>query len=379
MNLGVYFHLPYCIHRCVYCDFVVAELKKKTWLSTYISLLKKEIHQCAKRGDFQGRTIDTIYFGGGTPSLFTPEQIQDLIETLSSVSSLIQNSEVTMEVNPCSVTYSKLKGYADARVNRLSFGVQTFNATHLKTLERVHSKEQSVEAISNAIKCGLNNFNLDFIFGIPNQTLEDVRADIKQAIELNVPHLSTYALTIDATNPLFPHLPKDERATDMYEWISRALMDANYCHYETSAFAKKGSESQHNLKYWLLEDYLGLGVGAFSYMRSEPHPWGKHWNNEEDLTQYEIRISRDGEAIAEEEVLTRDKAKKDFLLTRLRLLDKGLDENEFENRFHESLIKSYACEIDRLDAKGFLDSRQNVLKLSSKGKLFLNQVLLEFM
>src|SRR3989338_687661 len=376
MNLGIYIHLPYCIHRCVYCDFNAYALKTKQELTSYIIALKKEILFYAQKIS-NTKIVDTLYFGGWTPSVHSSEQIQELVNLLRTEFNVSPSLEITLEANPSSLSLEKLKAFKDARINRLSLGVQTFHPQHLKTLERVHSAKQAEEANRMAQEVGFKNINLDFIFGIPQQSLEEFKKDIGKAMDLNPTHISTYNLTVDKTNPLFPNLPMDELQRDMYEYVIQYLPSKGYEHYEVSAFSKPTFQCQHNLKYWKLKNYLGLGAGAYSYIASDDHPWGVHFKNSDPLKMYWEKVMNQGHAMEEEENISIETVKKEYMITHLRLLE-GIQFQDFEDRFKESIIKSYGCKIDMLFKKGFLDSTQKMLKLTSKGLVYLNQVLLEF-
>lgn len=375
--LGIYIHLPYCIHRCVYCDFNVYLLKSEDGFEWYLEALQKEISFHAQ--NLSSRTVDTIYFGGGTPSLFSHRHIEKVISQISSQFKAASSLEISLEANPCSTTYKKLKGFKDAGVNRVSFGIQTFNSEHLKTLERTHSSEQAKEAIGAAKNVGFSSINLDFIFGIPKQTLGELQKDISRALDFNPEHISVYNLTVPSLNPLTPFLLSEETQVEMVQWLSGYLPSQGYDHYETSAFSKKGFQCRHNLKYWRYEDYLGIGAGSYSYLRSPQNPWGISFKNVNSLKQYWGMVSKDGHAIGEKEILSKEIAKKNTLVAQMRLLQEGVSLSRFESRFGEVFSDVYKEELRRLIKGGFLDSSGRVLKLTLKGKLYLNQVLLEFM
>ena len=375
--MGIYIHLPYCVHHCVYCDFNVRQLRRKDDLERYLEALLKEIAYYGKQYADQ-RSVDTIYLGGGTPSLFSAEQIQRLLRAVHHAFEVSPAVEISMEANPNSITFSKMKAFKGMGMNRLSIGVQSFQSRHLKTLERIHSPLQAVDGFWAARKAGFEQINLDLIFGLPNQSLEAFQADVEMAVGLNPEHLSTYHLTVGPRNPLSPYLPDEGLSTEMYLWVARVLPRYGYEHYEVSAFAKPGAQCQHHLKYWGLKDFLGLGAGAYSRLTDLRRPWGLHLKNVDRLETYCCRIHQQGEALEEQEPLTRKVAQKDFLIAGLRLL-KGIAWAEFEARFQESLMISYGNEVRSLMAQGLLDSTAKMLKLTPRGLLYLNKVLVEFM
>lgn len=377
MSLGIYIHLPYCVHHCVYCDFNVRELKSKKDLSWYLDALKKEIRSYGKRFG-TSKEVDTIFLGGGTPSVYSAKQIGEIIVEIKSSFQVREPIEVTMEANPNSVTLSKLVDLREMGVNRLSLGIQSFHEKHLKTLERIHSQKQAVASIENAKRAGFEQLNIDLIFGIPNQTLDELKRDVETALSLNPSHLSTYHLTINSSNRLHPHLPEEAIPTDMFEWLISTVPMRGFEHYEVSAFAKPGAKSRHNLKYWRLEDFLGLGAGAYSRLRTSSCPWGLHLKNVSSLEAYVEQVLASGEAVEEKETVGLEIAQKDYLVTHLRLLE-GISEENFVRRFGNSLMISYSKEISSLSEKGLVDSDGKMLKLTSRGVMLLNRVLVEFM
>lgn len=375
-DLGIYIHFPYCTHHCVYCDFNVRELKQRIEIDSYVEVLQKEI-QCYVKKIAKEYSIDSIFFGGGTPSLLSAELVRHLMLQFRSIYSLRESVEVTMEANPNSVTFSRLMSFREAGINRLSFGVQSFHEKHLKTLERVHSSRQAFEAVRLAYQTGFENINLDFIFGIPGQTLKEFQNDIFEALELHPSHLSTYQLSVAKNNPLYPYLLGENVCAQMYEWVIKYLPIQGYEHYEVSAFAKIGAQCRHNLKYWKLKDFLGFGVGAYSRLMTHENPWGIHLKNTDSLEEYRKCVIQSGMALEEEKPLSREEAEKDYFLACLRLLE-GVSLEDYERRFKKILMISYSKQISSLLEQGLLDSSQKMLKLTSKGLLYLNQVLLEF-
>ncbi len=375
-EMGLYIHLPYCVHRCIYCDFNVTVLSREEELSWYLKVLQKEILFYAQT--YPDKIIDTLFLGGGTPSLFSEQHISDLISFICKHFKTASSLEISLEANPCSATLVKLKGFKEGGVTRVSFGIQTFHPKHLKTLQRSHSQEEALLAYQLAREAGFDNINLDLIFGIPHQSVQEFQEDVRRAISLGPEHLSTYHLSVPQNNPLYPILPLEEVSADMYEWVMDFLPSQGYGHYEVSAFAKPSFQCAHNLKYWKLQDYLGLGVGASSYVTTPQMPWGHHFKNTGSLHVYGEKVQVEGSAKGQEEILTKEQAQKEYLLTQLRLTE-GVSFEAYEERFGVSLMKSYGSVVDKLLTWGLLDSSEKVLKLNHRGSLTLNKVLVEFM
>jgi len=261
--LGLYIHLPWCEKKCPYCDFnshALTDVPEQRYIDALLSDLEQELPL------IWGRTIETIFFGGGTPSLFSGAAIKQLMSSLRAYLNFSPNIEITMESNPGSAQLDKYKDYIEAGINRLSIGAQSFNNNQLALLGRIHDSNQIVLAVNAARDAGFENINIDIMFALPEQNLEDCINDIKTAISLNVEHLSFYQLTIEP-NTLFHSavpagLPSDDIAWDMQEQGQQLLNEAGYQQYEISAFSKPKQQCQHNVNYWQFGDYVGIGAGA---------------------------------------------------------------------------------------------------------------------
>ena len=265
-KLSLYIHFPWCVSKCPYCDFNSHELKQPLDETSYITALVADLQQDLPL--VWGRTTNTIFMGGGTPSLFSATSMQQLMQQIRALLPLRPDAEVTMEVNPGSQEFDHFPAYLDSGINRLSFGIQSLNNQQLKILKRIHNSNQAKNAVKLAKKSGYNNFNLDMMFGLPNQSLSDAKIDLLQLIELEPTHISYYQLTIEA-NTLFAvkspeNLPDLELQHDMFLQGQEILAAHGYQQYEVSAYAKKGKRSEHNLNYWQFGDYLGIGAGAHS-------------------------------------------------------------------------------------------------------------------
>jgi putative oxygen-independent coproporphyrinogen III oxidase len=261
--LSLYVHIPWCVRKCPYCDFNSHEARAKIPEQQYIDALLRDLEQDLPR--VWGRIVHTIFIGGGTPSLFSPEAIDRLLSGIRARLPLDQNIEVTLEANPGTVELERFRGFRAAGINRLSIGIQSFDDEKLKSLGRIHGRAEALRAAEAARAAGFDNFNLDLMFGLPGQTVEQALADMRCAIDLGPTHLSAYQLTIEP-NTLFhvrpPALPDDDSVWEMQSQLQAILAAADFRQYEVSAYARPGYECRHNLNYWKFGDYLGVGAGA---------------------------------------------------------------------------------------------------------------------
>ncbi|ART80134.1 radical SAM family heme chaperone HemW [Oceanisphaera avium] len=261
--LSLYIHIPWCVQKCPYCDFNSHTLKEAIPEPAYISALLADLRQDLHLA--QGRTLYSIFIGGGTPSLMSPAAIKQLLAGVRALIPFKEQMEITLEANPGTVEAGRFAGFKEAGVNRISIGIQSFHAQQLTRLGRIHDPEQARFAAKEAAKVGLTSFNVDLMHGLPDQSVDDALSDLAQAIALAPPHLSWYQLTIEPNTPFAsrpPVLPEDDILADIYEQGHDLLLAHGYQQYEVSAYAKPGFEAQHNLNYWRFGDYLGIGCGA---------------------------------------------------------------------------------------------------------------------
>ena len=262
--LSLYIHIPWCVKKCPYCDFNSHESRAEIPEKRYVAALIKDLEQSVPR--VYGRKIKSVFFGGGTPSLFSAESIDEILSAVRMLTPLDYGAEITLEANPGTVDTAHFAGYKQAGVNRVSLGIQSFNADYLKALGRIHDDKQAIQAAELALKT-FERVNLDVMYGLPNQSLAHALQDAQMAVKLNPDHLSFYHLTLEPNTPFHrtpPSLPSDDTSADMQEQIEALLRDNGYEHYETSAFCKPKSNARHNLNYWQFGDYLGIGAGAHS-------------------------------------------------------------------------------------------------------------------
>jgi len=262
--LSLYIHIPWCAKKCPYCDFNSHESRSDIPEKRYVAALIADLEQSVPR--VYGRKIKSVFFGGGTPSLFSADSINDILSAVRMLTPLEYGAEITLEANPGTVDTAHFEGYKQAGVNRVSLGIQSFNADYLKALGRIHDGKQAIVAAELALKT-FDRVNLDVMYALPNQSLKDALADAQMAVRLNPNHLSFYHLTLEPNTPFHrvpPSLPSEDISADMQEKIEALLAKNGYEHYETSAFCKPKSNARHNLNYWQFGDYLGIGAGAHS-------------------------------------------------------------------------------------------------------------------
>lgn len=358
---SLYVHIPFCEHLCAYCDFPKVLFNAK-WALSYYSCLKDEFAY-QKVGQ-----VDTIYIGGGTPTCLDDKLFG---ETLSLFAPhLARGGEFTVEGNPESITEKKLEIMRKHGVNRLSIGVESGSSRLLALMGRKHSFEDVRQAVALAREAGFRNINCDLIYALPGETLEELKEDLSSLLSLDVPHLSTYCLSVNRGtaffNEGFSEAPSDE-AADQYELILKTLREAGYDRYEVSNFARPGYESRHNLTYWRDEEYYAVGMGASGYVD------GVRFDNTRNLSRY-----LEGHPRAKDELVTKESDLTYFFLTNLRL-EKGLLLSSFERRFGTPFLSLYKEKAERLSKEGLTETKDGSFRCTDRGLLILDEVLLELM
>lgn len=377
---GIYIHIPFCLAKCHYCDFYSVPLSVNDWLEDYTWGLAAEIKQRASFYD--GQPIETIYFGGGTPSLLSPEQISRVLNQIYRNFPVLKGAEITMEANPLTVNRSSLQNYLRAGVNRLSLGVQSFNDQELQMLGRLHKASHSQEAIVAAREAGFQNINLDLIYGFPGQTIDNWLSSLSTALKAGPEHLSLYLLQLEPDTLLGRKIEKkelelldEELELAMYELGRQALKNAGYEHYEISNFARPGWECRHNLLYWNSCEYIGVGAGAVSFINHVRH------KNTNQLKQYLEAAAFGRDLFWQGEVLEKmDKRQRwiDAVLLGLRTR-RGLSLDAFQRRFGIDLLHEYETLITSLIEGGFMEIAAGHLRLTPSAYFVSNQVLCRFM
>lgn len=369
MSLGIYIHIPFCASKCNYCDFnsrVAPEVLK----TEYIDALCKEIERFAEDGDI----VDTIYFGGGTPTILEPEQLIRVLDAVRRRFSVDENCEITTECNPATMGYDGFAALKRAGFNRISVGVQSADDEQLKVLGRIHNFGDAKKCIADAKRAGFENVSLDLMFGIPNQDLESWAKTLKSAIKLNPQHISCYALKIEEGTPFASmdlNVADDERSREMYEKCVEILQQSGYSRYEISNFARSGIESRHNQKYWKCEDFVGFGAGAYScYM-------GERYSNIYDVKIY-IECALKGECSAADRiVLDKEDMMSEFVFLGLRM-DAGISGAEFAARFSVDIFDVFGDEMDKNLKRGTIIQSGDRLKIPPDFIYVSNAILSDF-
>lgn len=367
--LSLYIHFPWCVRKCPYCDFNSHEVKHTFDEQAYLKALRADLEYALPM--VWGRKIFTVFIGGGTPSLMSASGLDQLLSDIRTLLPIDSNAEITMEANPGTFEAEKFRQYRSSGVNRLSIGIQSFNSAHLQALGRIHNGDEAMRAIEIA-QANFNNFNLDLMFALPNQTLEESAQDLKRALSFNPTHLSLYHLTLEP-NTYFakypPSIPDDDLSSLMQENIQERMKDAGYHHYEVSAFAKPGFESRHNLNYWNFGDYLGIGAGAHSKL-SFPHRILRQMRHKQPKAFMEGAMN--GDAVQESYEIGREDLPFEFMLNSLRLND-GFESKLFYERTG-LLLNSIENVLSLAEKKSLLEIDHLRIRPTPLGQRFLNDL-----
>lgn len=372
---GIYIHIPFCKQKCFYCDFV-SFANKDELVEKYINCLKREIKYTLKAKD----KIDTIYIGGGTPSAIDSMYIKEILEEIYAIVGFDKNREVTIEINPGTLTKEKIEMYKEAKINRISLGLQATQDKLLKSIGRIHNFEQFKEAYSLVKEADFTNVNVDLMLGLPNQTLKDLEESLKEVISLKPTHISLYSLILEEGTKLEElinskqlELPSEEIERQMY-WKTKKILEENgYIHYEISNFAKKNYESKHNSNCWNQHEYYGVGVASHSYINNI------RYSNTENLKKYIEHVENNEYNKIKEthEIQTKDTKAKEYMMLKLRTLQ-GIEIKEYKKKFQENPLFVYRKEIEKLTKQDLIEVDLDNIKLTKKGIDFANEVWEEF-
>jgi putative oxygen-independent coproporphyrinogen III oxidase len=372
--LSLYIHIPWCVKKCPYCDFNSHESRAEIPEKRYVAALIADLEQSVPR--VYGRKIKSVFFGGGTPSLFSAESINEILSVVRMLTPLDYGAEVTLEANPGTVDTAHFAGYKQAGVNRVSLGIQSFNADYLKALGRIHDDKQAIAAAELALKT-FERVNLDLMYALPNQSLEDALKDAKMAVQLNPDHLSFYHLTLEPNTPFHrtpPSLPSDDVSADMQEQIEILLAENGYEHYETSAFCKPKSNARHNVNYWQFGDYLGIGAGAHSKLsyhdkitRETRHKHPKAF----------MEAAENGNAVDQTWLIERADLGFEFMMNALRLTQ-GFEAKLFAERTGMPW-GPISMRLAEAQQKGLVKIEANFVKPTLLGQRYLNDLLALFL
>lgn len=374
--LGIYIHIPFCISKCKYCDFNSHKLdldKKRK----YLSALQKEIK--FYKAEIQGKKIDTIFIGGGTPSILNQNEIESLFQSIKDNFEIKDNAEITMECNPGTLTLNKLKAMKECGVNRLSIGLQAVQNHHLKYIGRIHTYEEFEKNYYQAKEIGFENINIDLMYALPNQTKEDWMESLEKVVRLNPAHISAYSLILEENTELFNMYERNEfkildEDTDieMYQYTINYLKSHGYNQYEISNYAKEGFECKHNILYWKRENYIGLGVSASGFLNKV------RYNNLDELEKYEKIIYSGKKPIGWEEKLGIKDEIEESIFLGLRM-NEGIKFKDFYEKYNFNFKEEYKNEIINLKKLKLIKINNDVMKLTQKGREISNSVFVEFM
>lgn len=408
-ELGIYIHIPFCQHKCDYCDFVSFS-NKQDFIENYVEAVKKEINNYFKdKTLLETYTVTTIYIGGGTPSYINSKYICEIMhvleENLKDNMIKMEDMEITIEVNPGTVNKEKLEQYRKAKINRLSIGLQSTNNEMLKQIGRIHNYEQFLETYQMAKEVGFENINVDLMIGLPNQTIEDIKRSLKEIVQLNPTHISVYSLIVEEGTVIAQKIENhqlqemdEELERNMYWYVKNTLELNGYTHYEISNFAKEGKESKHNLNCWRQKEYIGIGLAAHSYLNYV------RYTNTSEMEQYTTRMNHLNEQIVNdilklsnnkektsleeneknietayeiEEIQDIEDRKKEYMLLGLRTIE-GISISKFKEKYIDNPIFLFRKELEKLVEEKLVMIDGDDIKLTNKGLDLANLVWEEF-
>lgn len=365
---GLYIHIPFCRSKCIYCDFV-SFANKNDLKDEYMRKL------CSEMTQYDGMSFDTVYIGGGTPTVLDDDDFKKLFAAIRSNFDIAPHSEITVEANPATVTASKAGLLRALGVNRISLGAQSFVDSELMAIGRIHSASDTAETVHLLRDEGFDNISIDLMYALPGQTAGTLEHSIESILNLEPEHISCYGLKVEAGTKLAEMVERkkiteasEDDFADMYEKICDLLSKNGYGHYEISNFSKPGFESKHNCKYWRCEEYLGLGLGASSYIN------GVRYANARRFEDY-----FDGYKRAESEKLSQDDMMSEFIILGLRMLKSGVDITEFKRLFHRSVESVFGDVIEKNTKLGMLSLSDGKLSLTERAYCISNSVMCEFM
>ena len=372
-EIGIYIHIPFCQKKCDYCDFI-SYSNKDLKIEEYIASVKKEIDLQKIKSE-----ITTIYIGGGTPSYIDSKYIKEILTQIKK-KNVSSNAEITIEVNPGTVTLEKLECYKDAGVNRLSIGLQSTQDELLKQIGRIHNFEQFLDTYKKARQVGFKNINVDLMLGLPNQRIKDLKESLESIVNLQPEHISVYSLIIEDGTPIANkieqgelELPNEDIERNMYWYVKNTLELNGYNHYEISNFSKKGYESKHNMNCWYQKEYIGIGVAAHSYRDIT------RYSNTENLGEYIRNVQKENLERNRiiHEIQKEDDIKKEYMLLGLRQIN-GVQISKFKEKFGENPIYIFRNELKKLSEQKLICVDDNNIKLTNKGIDLANLVWEEF-
>ena len=386
--IGCYVHIPFCVRKCAYCDFNSYSGYTEDHVARYVQALTREIQQTQLlpsppgggwRGTSQEGSVDTVFFGGGTPTAIPAADEAALLRAVLETLPVTPDAEITTEANPGTMDVRHLSVLREAGFNRISFGVQSFDPGLLQTLDRIHSAGEARAAVHAARAAGFENISLDLMFALPRQTLKQWQDTLHQALELETDHLSLYSLIVEEGTGFYTlqqkgrlPLPSDDTAADMYELAVQTAQSAGYKQYEIANFAKPGRECRQNLHYWRNEPYHGFGCGAVAYLG------GARRMNLKSPTKYAEAIELGTDLTLSTETLTDDETMAETMMLGLRLTQEGVNIPRFQARFGLDPREKFAAEIETFTRRGLLEVTENALRLTPQGVFLASEVMVAF-
>lgn len=370
---GIYIHIPFCERKCIYCDFY--SIEDNSLQQKFVSSLIKEIE--LSDAVWQNEIIETIYFGGGTPSVLSPHKIGTILKAIRNRFNISAEPEVTIEINPGTIIPHYFKEYLSSGINRVSIGVQSFRDQDLQFLSRIHNASEAKNTILDARKLGFNNISIDLIYGLPTQTLDDWKEIIRRAVEFNPEHISAYNLTVENQTPLSRMvqsgsvtIPEDDLCAKMFRYAMKYLEECGYIHYEVSNYSLPNMESKHNSNYWMHKPYLGLGPSAHSYRND------LRWWNHRNIGDYLDNIAEGKVPLSGSEHLTPQQTMIEEVMFQLRM--GKLDFNHLQNKFKIEMDPSQKLIKDLIN-DNYIEYKDGIVKLTENGFVFCDEITKRFL
>ena len=374
--LGLYVHVPFCAQKCNYCDFNSYKIEEKNQKKDYLISIKKEME--LYKEEFKNKEFTSVFLGGGTPSILTPEELTILMENIYSNFNIKRDAEITMECNPGTLNKVKLKAIKSLGINRLSMGLQVTQDHHLKYIGRIHTYEQFEKNYKDAIEVGIDNINVDLMYSLPNQSFDEWKETLNKIINLNPSHISAYSLILEEGTKFYDmYLNKEFELNDeevdisIYNYTIDTLYKNGYHQYEISNYAKEGYECKHNIVYWKCDNYLGLGPGASGYINNY------RYSNICDINEYNKCLEYNKKPIEEKNVLSKKDEMEEFIFMGLRM-NEGINLDEFYEKFNVNFKHKYNNILDKLKNLNLIIEQNNNIALTQRGRELSNTVFIEF-
>lgn len=374
--LGLYIHVPFCAQKCNYCDFNSYKIEEKNQKTDYLISIRKEME--LYKEEFKNKEFTSVFLGGGTPSILTPEELTTLMENIYSNFNIGKDAEITMECNPGTLDKAKLKAIKSLGINRLSMGLQVTQDHHLKYIGRIHTYEQFEKNYKDAIEVGINNINVDLMYSLPNQSFDEWKETLNKIINLNPSHISAYSLILEEGTKFYDmylnkefELNDEEVDINIYNYTIDTLCKNGYHQYEISNYSKEGYECKHNIVYWQCDNYLGLGPGASGYINNY------RYSNICDIKGYNKCLEYDKRPIEEKNILSKKDEMEEFIFMGLRM-NKGINLDEFYKRFNIDFKHRYNDILGKLKNLNLIIEQNNNIILTQRGREISNTVFVEF-